>query len=90
MFAVTPPELDASRSMLAELVGIQRDIADELGLQYHVLDMPPNDLGAPGMKKKERKKAREKARKERKKEKKRKKGDFGETRSTRMKRVIKC
>jgi seryl-tRNA synthetase len=49
MFVVTEGTAEASDAMLAELVAIQRELFDGLGLQYRVLDMPSAELGAPGL-----------------------------------------
>lgn len=49
MFALTMP--NESQKMHRELLQIQQDLYDQLGLQYRVLDMPDDDLGLSAKKK---------------------------------------
>lgn len=48
MFALCQADVVISGNLLDEIVSVQRDIVTELGLPYQLLDMPANDLGAPG------------------------------------------
>jgi len=49
MFAITTPQ--NSNELLDEIVGIQEEICNELGISYRVCEMPANDLGAPAFRK---------------------------------------
>ena len=49
MFAVCDP--DKSDEMLEHFLGVQMALFSELGLAYQVLEMPPEELGAPAYRK---------------------------------------
>lgn len=40
-----------SESQFSEMLSIQEDMYKQLGLHFQVLDMPPDDLGAPAYRK---------------------------------------
>lgn len=51
MFAFTPPDMEASNAMHAEIVDIEEEIFQELGLHYRLIDTATGDLGAPAYRK---------------------------------------
>jgi len=51
MFVVTAGNSGASQSALQEVQAIERDMFDQLGLSYRVLDMSPDELGNPAARK---------------------------------------
>ncbi|NWH67818.1 SYSM protein, partial [Geococcyx californianus] len=52
MFGVTAAETGTeSAELLAEFVGLQKEIFSELGLHFRVLDMPTQELGLPAYRK---------------------------------------
>ncbi|XP_027765048.1 serine--tRNA ligase, mitochondrial [Empidonax traillii] len=52
MFGVTAAEHGTeSEDLLAEFLGLQKEIFSELGLHYRVLDMPTEELGLPAYRK---------------------------------------
>ncbi|CAO1620888.1 unnamed protein product [Sympodiomycopsis kandeliae] len=46
MFVLTPHDTDISNKMLSELVSLQEDVLQSLGLSYRVLNMPTEELGS--------------------------------------------
>jgi len=51
MFVVTEGNTDASQAALHEILAIERQMFDDLGLAYKVLDMSPDELGDPAARK---------------------------------------
>jgi seryl-tRNA synthetase len=52
MFAVTAAETGSeSELMLSDFVNIERDLFEQIGLHFRVLDMPSQELGAPAYRK---------------------------------------
>lgn len=51
MFAFTAPDLEASNAMHAEIVRIEEEIFQELGLHYRLIDTATGDLGGPAYRK---------------------------------------
>ncbi len=51
MFAFTAPEAGASDAMHAEIVSIEEEIFQGLGIPYRVIDTPTGDLGGPAYRK---------------------------------------
>lgn len=51
MFVVTPGDASSSQTALQEVHSIERDMFDQLGLSYRVLDMSPDELGNPAARK---------------------------------------
>lgn len=45
MFACSTQE--KSDELMAELISIQENLFNNLGLHFKILDMPPSELGAP-------------------------------------------
>ena len=50
-FAFTPPDLAASEAMHAEIVAIEEEIFQSLGIPYRVIDTATGDLGGPAYRK---------------------------------------
>ncbi|QDV29664.1 Serine--tRNA ligase [Planctopirus ephydatiae] len=51
MFAFTAPDLTASNAMHEEIVAIEEEVFQQLGIPYQVLDTCSGDLGAPAYRK---------------------------------------
>ncbi|MBA4032669.1 MAG: serine--tRNA ligase, partial [Planctomyces sp.] len=51
MFAFTAPDLAASNAMHEEIVAIEEEVFQQLGIPYQVLDTCSGDLGAPAYRK---------------------------------------
>ena len=51
MFAFTSPDLASSDAMLEEIVSIEEEIFQALGIPYRVIDTPTGDLGGPAYRK---------------------------------------
>ncbi len=51
MFAFTAPDTDASDAMHQEIVGIEEEIFQGLGIPYRLIDTPTGDLGGPAYRK---------------------------------------
>jgi len=51
MFVVTKGDEASSQSALEEVHAVERELFDELGLSYRVLDMSPDELGNPASRK---------------------------------------
>lgn len=51
MFAFTAPESDASNAVHKEIVDIEEEIFQELGIHYRLIDTATGDLGAPAYRK---------------------------------------
>lgn len=51
MFAFTEPTLEASNAMHEEIVRLEEEVFQELGIPYRVLDTCTGDLGAPAYRK---------------------------------------
>ena len=51
MFGFTAPDQEASDAVHAEIVGIEEDIFQSLGIPYRVIDTPTGDLGGPAYRK---------------------------------------
>jgi len=51
MFVVTSGEESSSQTALSEVLAIEREMFDQLGLSYRVLDMSPDELGDPAARK---------------------------------------
>lgn len=51
MFAFTAPDLDASNAMHADIVRIEEEIFQELGVPYRLIDTATGDLGGPAYRK---------------------------------------
>lgn len=51
MFIVTDGNTDASQEALHQVLDIEREMFDSLGLAYRVLDMSPDELGDPAARK---------------------------------------
>lgn len=51
MFGVTEAETTKSDKLLEEFVNIQKNLFEELGLHFRIVDMPPNELGLPAYRK---------------------------------------
>lgn len=51
MFAFTRPETDASNSFLDEIVSIEEELFQQMGIPYRVIDTCTGDLGGPAYRK---------------------------------------
>ena len=51
MFAFTAPDLEASGQMHSEILQIEEEVFQELGIPYRVVDTATGDLGAPAYRK---------------------------------------
>jgi len=51
MFGFTAPDVDASNALHAEILRVEEDIFQSLGIPYRVIDTATGDLGAPAYRK---------------------------------------